>query len=469
MFEQELNEQIRRDAAEAAKAQSVESDAADGLFSHYEVKAWEWGPYLYKILGASLIVNIVGFLVIAQTDFTKRGCDSPFVGRVCQVLDTVYVGSVLFGTEREYADAAYEKSELEDADITFIDVSGETPPLSYPEGYFQIANPVQYAMLKQQADGGGFPPISSFPTYNPSTSAANELRNRTPVLPKANPNPLEGEVPDSPFKFETDDDTAKNTGGKNTNRPLGGKVNGKNNGNGKTATDDQTANNDKTDPAKNADADTEGVAVMDKNGVYINKRPIKDFGAATLEKIDKKEVSLETPFHIVIAGKLGLAKDKKTVKILDPKVIPDANGLKNDPAIEQLAKDAVLATSDAGWFGYLYNQNVRNVVISVEQNDTEMIVNVRSDQPNEDDARRAASGLNGLLALSLLSSKPNEKEFLSRAELSSQGKTFQLKFNLPKPLAQEMIRRMLDDLRDDGTSLDPTAQKSPNENTAINK
>jgi len=471
MFEQELNEQIRRDAAEAAKAERAEFEASDGLFSHYEIKAWDFGPYLYKVLAASVVINLVGFLVLAQADFTKRGCDSPFVGRVCQVLDTVYMGSVLFGTEREYADAAYEKSELEDADITFIDVSGEAPPLSYPEGYFQIANPVQYEMLKQQAANGGFPPISSFPTYNPSTSAANELRNTTPKLPKVNPNPLEGEVPDSPFKFETEDETAKNTGGKNTNRPLGGKVNGKNNDNGKTG-DDQTANNDggKEDPAKNVEPKTDDVAVMDKFGVYINKRPMKDFGAATLEKVDKKEVSLETPFRITIAGKLGHAKDKKTVKILDPKVIPDPNGRKNDPAMEKLAQDALLATSDAGWFGYLYNQNVRNVVISLEQTDAEILINVQSDQPNAEAATSVANGLRGIIGLAATySSKPDEKEFLSRAELSSQGKTFQIKFNLPKPLAQEMIRRMLDDLRDDGTSLDPTAQKSPNENTAVNK
>lgn len=470
MFEQELNEQIRRDAAEAAKAERAEFEASDGLFSHYEIKPWEYGPMLYKVLGASLIINLVGFLALAQADFTKRGCDSPFVGRVCQVLDTVYIGSVLFGTEREYADAAYEKSELENADITFIDVSGETPPLSYPEGYFQIANPVQYAMMKDQGTDG-FPPISSFPTYNPNSSAATELRNATPVLPKANPNPLDGDVPDSPFKFDTEDESASNAGGKKTNRPLGGKVNGKNSGNGKP--DDQTAKNDgKEDPAKtpDANADTEGVAVLDKFGVYINKRPIKDFGVATVEKVDKKEVDLDTPFRVVIAGKLGLGKDKKTVKMLDPKLVPDPNGRKNDPAMEKLAQDAILATSDAGWFGYLYQQNVRNIVISVEQTDTEILINIKSDQPNEKDAESVANGLRGVLALATVySSKPDDLEFLKKAELSSQGKTFQINFNLPKPLAQEMIRRKLEELRNDGTSVEPATQKNPNENTAVNK
>jgi hypothetical protein len=64
---------------------------------------------------------------------------------VCQVLDTVYVGSLIFGTESEYADVDYAKTELEDADVTFIDVTGVTPPLTYPAGYFELANPEQQA------------------------------------------------------------------------------------------------------------------------------------------------------------------------------------------------------------------------------------------------------------------------------------------------------------------------------------
>jgi len=459
MFEQELKEQIERDAAAAAEAERVNTDAPEELFSHYEVKNWEFGPHLYKVLAASVVINLVGFLVLAQSDFTKRGCDSPFVGRVCQVLDTVYVGAVLFGTEREYADVAYEKSELEDADITFIDVSDEAPPLSYPEGYFQLANPVQYAMLKEQAAGGA-QTIPGIPTFTPNPSVANDLRNATPKYPKVNPNPLDGDEPDSPFKFETDEPT-KGKG----DRPLNGKIKGDKNGK------DETAGNTKTDPKADpspSPTPTDDVAVMDKNGVFINKRPIKDFGVATLEKIDQKEISLETPFKVMITGKLGLGKDKNTIKMLNPKLVADKSGAKNDPKMEKLAQDAILAVSDAGWLGYLYQQNVRNVVITLEQNDMEFIVNVQSDQPSELDAKRAASGLNGLLAFSMPTLKPDEKEFLSRAVLSSQGKTFQIKFNIPKPLVQDLIKRKLDEAKQDGNN-NPgnTGLLKPNDNTAV--
>ncbi|MBK9766590.1 MAG: hypothetical protein IPP63_06015 [Chloracidobacterium sp.] len=150
MFEQQLFE-----TNETVKP--VESDEA-GLFGHYEIRSWEFSPRIYKILGASALVNVLALLVFAQTSLlTMKGCDSPLVGSVCQALDTVYVGAMLFGTDREYVDAAYEKTDLADADITFIDATGVTPPLSYPEGYFQIANPVQWEMIQQSQQNGALP------------------------------------------------------------------------------------------------------------------------------------------------------------------------------------------------------------------------------------------------------------------------------------------------------------------------
>src|SRR5258707_10259379 len=165
------------------------------LFYHYEIKNWDLSPRLYKILAFSAITNILAILIVGQTSLlTMKGCDSPLVGRVCQVLDTVYVSSMLFGTDREYVDVAYEKTALGDADITFVDVTGETPQLSYPEGYFQIANPNEYAMLQQQANNPADGYIApGIPLTNPSTGGS--LLDTQPVLPKANPNVVDGDLP----------------------------------------------------------------------------------------------------------------------------------------------------------------------------------------------------------------------------------------------------------------------------------
>src|SRR5204863_7020444 len=99
-------------------------------------------PRIYKIFAIAGAANILALLLVAQTPLlTMKGCDSPLVSSVCQALDTVVVGAQIFGSERDYIDAAYEKTDLGDVDVTFVDVSGEAPPLSYPEGYFNLANP----------------------------------------------------------------------------------------------------------------------------------------------------------------------------------------------------------------------------------------------------------------------------------------------------------------------------------------
>jgi len=71
----------------------------------YEVKGWQLGPRIYKILGAAVLANILLIIVFAETPFmTARGCDGPLISRVCQVLDTVEVATALFGTPREYVE-----------------------------------------------------------------------------------------------------------------------------------------------------------------------------------------------------------------------------------------------------------------------------------------------------------------------------------------------------------------------------
>src|SRR3954471_4163404 len=92
---------------------------------NYEIRSWPLSTRIYQILAASAFINLLFIAILSQTPvLTAKGCDSPLVGRVCQVLDTVYIGSLLFGTEREYADVAYDPTHLSpDDEITFVDVS----------------------------------------------------------------------------------------------------------------------------------------------------------------------------------------------------------------------------------------------------------------------------------------------------------------------------------------------------------
>ena len=73
------------------------------LFQDYEIRNWNYSPRLYKILAGAAVFNLLAVFVMGQTDvLTTRGCDSPMVSRVCQVIDTIYVGSMLVGSDSEF-------------------------------------------------------------------------------------------------------------------------------------------------------------------------------------------------------------------------------------------------------------------------------------------------------------------------------------------------------------------------------
>src|SRR5829696_5733041 len=96
------------------------------LFQSYEVKNWDFSPRIYKILAVSAIFNILALMIIGQTSLlTTKGCDSPLVGGVCQVLDTLYVGGTVLSTDRGYIDDDYTKTELENAEIIWVDRTGD--------------------------------------------------------------------------------------------------------------------------------------------------------------------------------------------------------------------------------------------------------------------------------------------------------------------------------------------------------
>ena len=450
MFEQELYNQ---------ELSEVRTEPGD-LFHNYEIRNWNFTPRLYKILGISAVLNILGLVVIGSSGLlTARGCDSPFVGRVCQVLDTVYVGSLIFGTDSEYADVDYTKTELEDADVTFVDVTGVTPPLAYPEGYFQLANPEQQFanVTDPMASSPGFL-APGIPMQNP-TLGGSGLINTPPISPQSNPNAIQGDLPTgSPLGDPTDNPTLPvNRKGRRGGR-LGDRTAGAN-----TNTDVGNANTGNPTIAKNADEESR----EDKFGVFINKRPMKEQALESLEKIDGGTVKLDSPFKVVISATLGLGKDGKTIVLKNPKPVPNNPPTKNDPVMEKFVQDWIIAVGDAGWFGYLDKLKTKKVIISVEQNDTELIASVRADQPTENDARQAQSGLGTLLSLAAPAASGDDQIFLQKASVTAEGKTFVLNFNIPKPLVQEMIMRKLAESKEKEAKPESNASvKPPSDNTA---
>ncbi len=422
------------------------------LFQSYEVKNWNFSPRIYKILAASAIFNILALLVVAQSNLlTTKGCDSPLVNKVCQVLDTIYVGGTILTTDTDYVSKGYVPTVLEDAEIIWVDQTG-VERFKYPDGYRALANPE--LMIPQEipnADGSFPTNIQGIP--NPTTNGGTDLMNQPQVLPQPNDKAVTN-LPDSPFTFD------KNP---TVNRPKNSKVKTWKTPKNKNPTLSDTSPKtldleDKT--AKNDPNKTEKNLTTDKNetvsAVEINKEPMKKFASDVKVKFEKKEVDLSRNFKVVADGVL--TKDGKLDITIDKKTKQPKSRIltkEGDPQMIDIAEKAIAAIGDSGWLGYLRAQGIEKINFTVVQDNDNLQVIITSDLATPERANTVTSGLNGLIQAALLADKngwkklgEDEKVLLSKAQGSvnpQNTKQFVLNFVLEKPVAQEMITRKLNE------------------------
>ncbi len=423
------------------------------LFKSYEIKNWELSPRIYKIIGVSLMANLLVLFVAGQINLTQKGCDTPFVSGICQVLNTVSIGSALLGTDEEYVSKEYVKNELEDADITYIDVSSDTPPLKYPEGYFALANPNDFAAM-QNPDFPAMPTIDGFPN-NRIVSGGTDLMNTPQVVPTPNDNAVKGTVPDSPFSFGSENPPVKippYKGGKSqiytrklpkikndspkmlpSDEELAGKTKGKDS---KDKTEEKQP--DENQPPVGSDAVT---------AVEINKKPLEDFAETVLAKTaaeNKQKIDLTKPFMVVMDGVI--SKDGKFVRAKS-KYVKSAG----DQEMIDVAKEAIEAIGNSGLLGFLRNLDVEKINFTLVQDDKQIYAIIASDQKSPERANTLTSGFNGLLKSAYLLDSTgmkklgdDEKILLNSAKTSSKDKQFILNFAMPKKDAHDMINRNLE-------------------------
>ncbi len=448
MFE----ERSYRSDAETSAA-TTQSD--DVLFDNYEIKTWEMSPRIYKILAASAAVNLLALVVFAQTNvLTMKGCESPFVGRVCQVLDTVYVGAVLFGTERDYIDAEYDRVDLGDAEITMIDVSNVGPQLQYPEGYFQIANPEQYAAMQAADDAMSFgsPGLSPLPPPGP------DLMNTRPVLPRPNRNPIAGgDLPDSPLgEIEEDGEEQENEVANNDRKRGGGRVPGAG-----EANSDEVA---KAEPTPDPSIDPTGSF---PTGDDINKRPIVDLANHVNDLRDETGLNLQGDFIIKARGRLD--KDGK----IDPKTFRymEAQG---DEQLVGVVQEGISSISAAGFLKYLTSLSGEDLNLVFQQDAENLSAMIESQMSSETRAR----SIKAVLELVLNTARDrkmrpdadqNDKDdltLLQGAAVRQEGSRVIIEFVVPKTVAHPMIERKLAEQKAEARKPNGNAGLNNNDNTA---
>lgn len=437
------------------------------LFHNYEIRNWEMSPRIYKILGVAGLANVLALVVFAQGSLlTMKGCDSPLVGRVCQVLDTVYIGSMLFGTDRDYVDAVYDKTNLDDAEITFVDVTGVTPPLYYPSDYLKYSDPEKYAMLQQQADNPfptdipGFP--SGFSVTTPSDGAS--VIDTAPAFPQTNPNVVEGNLPTfnggSGVASTTPMQRKRGRGGRVTQTPT--KPVESSDG---TPDEDQVA---EVKPTPTPEPKIEPTAPP--NAYDINRRPFVDLANNVNDLLDKKQVKLESPFVVNAQGKL--TKDGK----LDPKSFRWGEVASADQKMIDVVKEAVEAINDSGYLQYLKDVSGTDFNLMLKQDEANISAVVQSEVKDELRAKSLKGSLDLLIAFakekkSGAGADQNDKDdlvLLENARVETEGKKIVIKFMVPKEIALQLIQRKLAEQKAQPKQPSGITGTNPNDNTAKN-
>lgn len=422
------------------------------LFEDYEIKNWELSPRIYKIVGATAVLHVLAIFTFGQFNLLQtKACDAAYVGKVCQVLDAVYVAS-LFGGNKEWVSEDYKKDEIGDADITYIDVSGDEPPFEYPEGYFAVANPEDQMMNNNGMLDFGMP------TGDPNQPPAQLDLNAPQVLPTPNDSVANQPIPDKPFDFGDSAPPVRQPPVARTKTPrlprqprirndspnalpkLGNSETA--NANTNTATPNANTSANTEAPKNNANTNTSGAVVQPKSDQEIlafqpNKKPLEDFRDLVKEKVEKKEVNLQAPFSITVDG--ALTKEGK----LDPKKTRFINP-SGDPKMIDVAKAGIEALNNSGVFTYLDKLGDKRIVMTLTQDQNGITAVVQSQVETEEKAKSIASGFNTLISVGKMLRKGNDEAVLMEsAKVTNQGKVFVMNFALPQAVAQDMIRRSL--------------------------
>ncbi len=414
------------------------------LFQGYEIKNWNLTPQLSKLFAAAAIFNILFLFVVVQAQvFTTRGCDSPLVGNFCQVLDTIYLGGSLLDTNTDFVSKEYQKTQLEDAEITYIDVTNvNNQPLNYPEGYFALANP-ESAMMQMPDINGSFtmPPtgISGFPT-NPTIGAplpipSSDLLAKPQVTPTPNAKAVVGKPDDSLFEIAT---------GKNPVPPppagvvrnrlsFGGKI-----GSGRIPKPKPEKTPEEKKPIENQPELKEVDSLLDDG--RPNNRPLEDFGKKYGPQILNKEIDVNAPFTIEVAAELD-----ENGKFINPKVITKPG---SDEKMTEIAKEAIAAFSDTKLLRPLYEVGSRKIKITFSQNQDNLQAIIQSETKSDSLARTMLSLLNLYLKNVKLKEGSDEAILLEKAQFATQGKNFIINFLIENQQKNQMIEKSLKGLQE---------------------
>jgi hypothetical protein len=181
--------------------------------------------------------------------------------------------------------------------------------------------------------------------------------------------------------------------------------------------------------------------------IKINRQPLQDLGAFVQDKLNKGEIDLTQPFKVVVEGvltsdgKLDMSLDKDTKKSKTQVILAEG-----DEQMISVAKTAIEAVGNSGFFGYLRNFGVEKIKLTLAQDKENVIAIIESEQTTSEKAKSMASGINLLISATKNFAKLGEDEKIIFSGIKSpttSGKIFTLSFALPAKTVHDMIQRNL--------------------------
>jgi hypothetical protein len=345
----------------------------------------------------------------------------------------VYLGTDVLGTNTQYIDGEFVHTDLGDADITYLDLTGQDPPLKYPDGYFALANPGSQVETIETSTDGGFPTIPGGFKTAPSTGA--DLSGMPQVTPTPNNKLVDGTLPPPDVNDADPNPTvAKIPGIPGGRRSFGG------------STRVKTPKTPKPTPDPTATATATATTDDGLPVIVLNRNALKLFGAGVKDLIDQKKIDLSAQFEVSATGKLDSEGkiDKNTFKFNPVRT--------TDPEMFNVVKAAIEAVNDSGYLKYLTQMSGKNLTLSIKQDNEFLTGTVET---VVESPRRAStlkflfsSYITTVVNKKLASDKPDDKddlEILKNATVETDGNKVTIKFAVPKAVAQALIQKKLID------------------------
>ena len=179
-------------------------------------------------------------------------------------------------------------------------------------------------------------------------------------------------------------------------------------------------------------------------GEEINEAPLRELAVTVKTSLESKEFDFDKPFVVEYTGVI--SKDGK----LDLKT-GKFSRVEGDKKCADIAKQAIVAISDSGYFAYLRDTSIDNVVILIEQTASDVTARLSASTISETRARSLQSVLSTLILVAKDQiNKPeateNDKvnlDLLKATTVTSHEKNLVITISLPKTIFHEIIKSKL--------------------------